>query len=406
MIGTVVIKAIKACNLRCPYCYYINDDTPGYGQVISHQTVERLYAHLAEYLQEDQEVMLVWHGGEPLMLGQRRFGDFLNMQTDFHLSGRVRNVVQTNGTMVNASWISFLQQHNVGVGISIDGSRAAHDKNRRTTHGRPTYNRVVRAITDFKRSGSDVGVLSVIDSDFSGAEAIRNIRALGVQAYDLLLPISNNALQQAGLGGEYSAYTDVPKVARFLTEAFNEWLHDSDLDIRLFRAIMRNAVGLQTGYPYAGANNVGDFVVLEPDGTIALDPDFWHIDRFALGSYYYLHANVHDESFSLTTLDANLQAFVAANGLDRLPDDCQDCVVRSLCRGSHPASRFGSDGSFNHRSVYCQAMYELCIEALNYLIDRGLETHLIDPDLRRFIAKRRAKERAETREASLQPVDQ
>ena len=50
MICLAVIKAVRACNLRCPYCYYINDDTPSYGKIIEEETLRRFYAGVAAHL--------------------------------------------------------------------------------------------------------------------------------------------------------------------------------------------------------------------------------------------------------------------------------------------------------------------------------------------------------------------
>ncbi len=59
--------------------------------------------------------------------------------------------------------------------------------------------------------------------------------------------------------------------------------------------------------------------------------------------------------------------------------------MRSVCRASHPGSRYGIDGSFNHRSAYCHLTYELSRSVVSLLIEFGLGPYLVDLDLRRAV---------------------
>lgn len=387
MIGTVVVKSVRACNLRCPYCYYINENTTDYGRVVAAESIEKLYAAVSDYLAGKRGFSFVWHGGEPLLLGRKRFQRFLDLQTKYFAANQVQNFIQTNGVLVDQDWVEFFRKNGVGVGVSIDSSPRAHDKNRITTRGIGTYARVVEAIKLLNSNGLQVGALSVVDGDFDGYEALRHIKGLGVLACDFLIPMTNNALQQREGAVPYRDYTDFGKIGTFLVGAFRGWVEhpDSEFTVRLFECVIRNAFGFESGYLDAGSTNLADFVVLETDGEFCFDPDFWHIDRYDLGRQYSLGFNVHDEGFSLAAVERHMEDFIRAHHLNALPDDCQRCKVRSLCRGAHPASRFGADGSFNHRSAYCEAMYALCSEVLRYIVERGYLEYLYDDDLKRHL---------------------
>lgn len=392
MISTIVIKAIRACNLRCTYCYYINEDTKDYGKVIQPQTLERLYSHVAEYLGDKHGFTFVWHGGEPLMLGRKRFQSYLDLQAKYFSPGSVNNCVQTNGVLIDQPWIDFFKVNSVGVGISIDSSPQAHDKNRVTIRGAGTYDKVVQAIELLRANDMPVGTLAVVDGNFDGGKALDSVERLGIPACDFLIPMSNNALENSANCEDYRSHTDFTKIGAFLASAFRRWsTHPKpEFTVRLFECVIRNAFGFDSGYLDAGSVNLADFLVLETDGALCLDPDFWHIDRYDLGCHYKLNFNVGDEDFNLHAVESRMAAFTVENHLETLPDACQQCKVRSLCRGSHPASRFGPDGSFNHRSAYCEAMYALCDSVVDYIDSKGLTEHLCDDDLKRHLGRQAA----------------
>lgn len=384
MIQLVVIKAIRACNLRCPYCYYINEDTPRYGLIVSERTLEKLYEQVARYVGQRTGFAFIWHGGEPLMLGRKRLQAFLDLQRRFFSKDQVRNLLQTNGVLLDQAWVDFFKENEVGVGLSLDGTQRTHDRTRITRTGRGSYHDVIRALELCRRNGMSVGVLAVASGDADGYETLAHFQELGVEACDFLMPMTNNALQARGAGPEYDRFTDFQRVGAFLRGAFRRWVEQPEpfISVRFFESLIQNAFGISNDYLDAGPTTLAENLVLETDGDVCLDTDFWHVDRYGLGAQYRLTMNVHDRDFSLARVEAALEAVVAERGLARLPGACQACQVRSICHASHPASRFDSDGSFDHRSAYCEAMYALSDEILAYLVQRGYADRLFDPDLR------------------------
>src|SRR5271165_328625 len=56
---------------------------------------------------------------------------------------RIENDLQTNGTLLDAEWATFLKEHNFLVGLSCDGPKRLHDHYRVTKGGRPTHHKVM-----------------------------------------------------------------------------------------------------------------------------------------------------------------------------------------------------------------------------------------------------------------------
>lgn len=385
MISTLVIKAVRACNLRCPYCYYINEDTQAYGSLLTEALVRRLYERYAAYARGSGEtVNLIWHGGEPLLLGRRRFERILDLQTEYFQTP-VRNMIQTNGVGINQAWIDLFLEYNVGVGISLDGLRDTHDKSRFDSHGRGTFDRIIEAIQLCHSNGIGVGVLCVATPEIDGEGFVELMIDLGVRGCDFLVPITNHALQRSQEHG-----VKMSGVSSVLCNAFRHWVqkNNPDLRIRLFESLLLNALGIKSVCANSGAKaeQLATVAVVETNGDVCMDVEFGEIDRHGIGEEYRLGANLLDENFSFSAAEELLVERIQERGLAGIPRECEPCPARSLCRGSHPGSRYDDrDRSFQHRSAYCDAMLDLSMEVVSYLHRSGLSDSLVDRRLQRVV---------------------
>ena len=382
MISSLVIKTIRACNLRCDYCYYINSDTQSYGLRIERSTVERLYEAYAEYADGKlDEALFIWHGGEPLLLGKRYFRTLLELQKEHFREVRIVNGVQTNGVLVDDEWIDLFSEFGVGVGVSLDGLRDTHDRHRLTVKGAGTYDAVLNAIKLLRSRKIEVGVLAVANEELQAEEFIRLMRDLQVSACDLLLPMTNHALNRRSTHA-----VDMSAIGAMLRKAFDAWTTDDNPSprIRLFEGLIQNALGLDPVFANVGGNaeKISSVAVVETDGGLCMDTEFGEIDRYGLGKEYHLGLNVNAGA-SFAEAHKLLRKRVLDLGLGEIPSECLNCPSVSACRGSHPGTRFDdSDGSFRHRSAYCDAMLGLSLDVLAYLSGRGLRSALVDPRMR------------------------
>ncbi len=129
---------------------------------------------------------------------------------------------------------------------------------------------------------------------------------------------------------------------------------------------------------------MGDVAVVETTGEICMDTDFGQIDRFLHGEEYLSGFHLNDPSFDWADVESALAHRLEQVGANRVPSECQTCTMRSVCRGGHPASRYhDADGSFDHRSAHCGALFPLSELVVEHLVAKGLGDHLVDADLKR-----------------------
>ncbi|QYE37009.1 radical SAM protein (plasmid) [Polymorphobacter sp. PAMC 29334] len=348
---TFVLKLADRCNLACRYCYVFEFDkdavsarAPYMTEPIFIAAISRIVAQLsAEGLQEGT---ISLHGGEPLLVGKRKFRAFLDTAAEIAGETALSFVVQTNAILLDDEWLDIFDQYNIQFAISLDGPPESHDEFRLTRKGQPTSLRVVEAVERIRRHSASRlfnGALCVINARSDGAKVFRYLRDLGLSDIDFLLPDGNYHLApKFGMG------SDADGVGRFLIDAFDAWFRDDDpnVRVRIFEQIIATMLGGANTLDIFGGID-GSVAFVETDGGIlahdvlrTCGPPF---DRSDL--------NVVSHAFSA------LKDSVYFPWLELSPL-CNQCSLLRVCRGGYPPHRF--DGkSFSNPSFYCRQLKEV-----------------------------------------------
>jgi len=132
-----------ACNLRCGYCFGGRKFSRPMPADVSDSALDLLFADASA----GDERVLTFFGGEPLLHFDRIRQLTLRAQQRADRAGvRLRLMLVTNATRIDASVTDFLAGHGFQVAVSVDGGPAAHDANRRFPNGRPSYAAVERGV--------------------------------------------------------------------------------------------------------------------------------------------------------------------------------------------------------------------------------------------------------------------
>jgi uncharacterized protein len=158
MVTQWVIKVSKFCNLRCDYCYEFPE--LGNRARMSQEDASAMFANMAAFYahQPETQVQCVWHGGEPLLQEPGYFHMLLAEQKRWLGGLDVRNVVQTNLTVLDESRIALLRDRFDGVGVSVD----LFGNHRLNLAGRPSQDRVLANLDRLQEAKVRFGCITVL----------------------------------------------------------------------------------------------------------------------------------------------------------------------------------------------------------------------------------------------------
>ena len=137
-----IIGITEQCNLRCTYCCY----SGAYEHNRSHSQkwmessdVDEIYDFILRSSTK-RPIHIAFYGGEPLL--QYPLIQY-TIQQGYELFGKETNFsITTNGTVLTPEKIDWLMGQQVELVISLDGTKAFHDKHRVNANGQGSYNRV------------------------------------------------------------------------------------------------------------------------------------------------------------------------------------------------------------------------------------------------------------------------
>jgi|SRR5215213_2021477 len=348
---TFLLKIASRCNLDCTYCYVYQSADQSWRQrprFMSPQVIQAAGERIADHVRQHQLecVDIVFHGGEPLLIGAEKFDLF---------AGTLRRLVpcsvnfglQTNGTLLNEFWLNTLAEHRVRIGISLDGPQSVNDRGRPYHSGKGSFSDVMQSVerTRSREEWSRLlgGFLAVVDLQNSPDEVYDFFRSLGAESIDLILPDAHHdalPFRPPGSDGQI-AY------GRWLARFFDRWWEEQpDLDIRLLNEILVLMLGGPSAHESIGAKSV-DLVVIETDGEIEPVDTLKVVGREATKTGLNVIHNSLDEALDQPAVLSRM------SGYSSLCSTCQECSHLAHCGGGYLPHRYSHRQGFQNPSVYC-----------------------------------------------------
>lgn len=123
-MATVIFKPTEACNASCVYCDVVHNEH-AIRQKMSYEVLELFFKRINEYLLErpEEDIVVTWHGGEPLLLGPAYFAKALEFQQRHceKTGHKIRHQIQSNLTLFNSEFTPVFKQLGINnLGTSYD----------------------------------------------------------------------------------------------------------------------------------------------------------------------------------------------------------------------------------------------------------------------------------------------
>jgi len=287
------------------------------------------------------KVTVVMHGGEPLLIGRRWVQQLLEeARCVARANGVTLNVtVQTNGTLLDADWVSLFNEHKTSIGVSCDGPKEWNDLTRIDFEGRGSYDKIRRAIELLTATpGARWGVLTVVNPETGGSAVLKHFVEMGVPSVDFIWPDYNHDRRPPWPEG---------MLANYFCELFDYWYGlPSPPRIRWFESAISLLLGGRSEHDSLGLHPFADIMV-ESDGT-------WEpLDTLRICGDGITRTGLDVRSCDVEAIwDLPLyQMGVRSPGL--LPAKCQACAYKRVCGGGYLPHRFRHDTGIANPSVYC-----------------------------------------------------
>ncbi|MFM9592008.1 FxsB family cyclophane-forming radical SAM/SPASM peptide maturase [Streptomyces scabiei] len=396
-----VLKVHSRCNLDCDYCYvYHSADTSWRDKprLMDAAVAERVAGRIAEHATAHDlpGVGIVLHGGEPLLLGARRLEELLGiLGRGLEQAGvPVRFSAQTNGVLLTPAILDVLLRHRVDVSVSLDGTRAGHDRHRVFTGGEGSHRRVTQGLARLRADPYRplyAGLLCTIDLADDPVDTYEALLAAHPPRVDLLLPHGTWDAPPPGLADRRGRIPLAPPVsgdgvtarrdgstpyADWLRRLFDRW-YDApvrETGVRLFEELMAGVLGGSMRTESVGLAPA-TLAVIETDGSIEQSDSL---------KVAYEGAPVTGLDVFRNSLDDVLdqpQIRQRQSGASGLGTVCGRCPVLAVCGGGLYAHRYASGSGFRNPSVYCADLAALTLHIRDRLrADLG-GTALVLPEL-------------------------
>ncbi|WP_425558083.1 FxsB family cyclophane-forming radical SAM/SPASM peptide maturase [Cryptosporangium japonicum] len=341
--------------------------------VMADETVERAAERIGEHAAAHRSpaVGVVFHGGEPLLAGRAKLARAATALRAALPAGCALDLrIHTNGVVLDERWAELFLDHEIKVGLSLDGDRTANDRHRRFANGRSSHPHVVRAI-DLLRAeryrSLFSGLLCTIDVANDPIVVYEALLSHEPPALEFLFPHATWETPPAASAG------NAPEYARWLGRIFDRWTADGrPVPIRLFDSIVRTTAGLSSLTEAIGLQDA-DLLVIETDGSLEQADSL----KTAFDGAAATGLSVFADSFDVAARHPGITA--RQGGLDALCAECRACPVVDSCGGGLYAHRYRRGSGFANPSVYCADLKEL-IRIVRDRVPTGPRFHLPEAD--------------------------
>ncbi|MCY0939660.1 cyclophane-forming radical SAM peptide maturase AmcB [Streptomyces sp. H34-S4] len=337
--SVIMQPGTRCLPLDCSYCYLPFRKV---AHLMPVRVAEAVATVVNRWATSDPGFEVVWHGGEPLAVGREHLAALM---APFR---GVKHTVQTNAVLIDDAWCKFLREHDMAVGVSIDGPEHMNI-HRVTSAGHSAFRVIMRGIDRLRHHGIPFSAIAVVSDpdpalaeDFYGFFAELGVTSVGV-----------NIEEQEG--ENVTLDRDAGQVTRFWEALASAWTANPVTPVREISRVLDFARSvLDDSGRVAAAAPWDPLPTVAYDGSVVLlSPELagYHDER--LGDF--TTGNVLTAPLGVLLAEAEARTPWLGE-LWRGVEACRaSCEYFAFCGGGHAANRyFEHDGRLDGtRTRYC-----------------------------------------------------
>ncbi len=350
-VDFLVLLLTERCNLSCAYCYTRSTRE---GKDMDEETaflaIDRFASRNSD--QFGKPVVVELAGGEPLLNFSLVKSIITYGQT---ISPNIRFAVQTNATLLNDTIIDFLSDHNIGLGLSLDGIPEVNN----TVRGKS--NAVVKALKRLDERGMGTNITTVLTK--SNIDRFPEF-LLFCGLFSSVKTINLDIVRPLGRAAEVQQAPQKEQIS----EMMNQTIHTLNcLNLKRCSPIrIRELEQIKRYYPFSRQcvhRTVLPYCFAAKGSSVAVAPD---------GSLYACASLINRVEFCAAHIKnpdiGMLQALVPLPG--QVPLKCMRCRIYPVCRGGCPSRKIAYNGDlFSICNIECHLRKEIVsgISKMEYL---------------------------------------
>lgn len=367
MLLTLIIKATEQCNANCVYCSVGSKNTKHVK--MGEEVLSLLFDRISGYLKQsaENEVLIIWHGGEPLLLGLEFFEKVYECETRIlrENAKRVQHTLQTNLTLYRVAFDQILRKLRMtGIGTSfehVDNLRGIGDSGDSLLYNRKFF----EGLRLLRRTDLFLGIIYVVTSASLDkpveslvyiTNLIHNREKAGVRLNTIYL--EGEARKESALHLQVSP----EEFGYFLGKAFTHWLRR--------RHTMPVVQPFTSIYDYLSNGNRSfccdeagicsrSHLGIGPDGELFQCGRSMDAGLLKLG-------NIRDTEIA-GIVNHPVKKMIAERQEALASADCADCRFFDVCHGGCPIDSYVHCGTMLGKSTFCETkkiFYQEFVEPL------------------------------------------
>lgn len=346
---TIIFKPTEACNSSCIYCDVVTRKAP---KTMKMDLLELIFRRINEYLlaEPNERITLIWHGGEPLLLGVDYFRKAIAFQEQHCKSTfmRIEHAIQSNLTLLTQEFVDVFRQMGIQqIGTSFEP--IANIRGPGVKRDSAWYNRkFMEGINLLARNNIGWGFIYVVtrkslENPLKLFHYLTNFKMSG--------GFNMNPVLIYGEDTNEIAITPV-EFADFLGAIFPYWWQHRHRfpDVNPFKSILNNyqeqGLNLSLGCVDSG-NCAYSHLYIGPQGETSQcgRAGDWEINSYG---------NILDRPMAEIFKDPQREVFIERTAFLK-DNDCAGCRFWELCHGGCPLDAFHKQKEFMHKTMWCEA---------------------------------------------------